>query len=234
MISIVISSRELGRKNLGNLNTLLTSLKHSLYDFNNVEVIFKFDEDDILIEESLVQASLANPEINVKYFFSERYGYLGLHKAYYEAFEIMDPSSYIMVITADDFLFRANSNWDEQLLKNSSHLKNEPFIVQDISRIGQMHDTPIFSKKLIELVTLGNSLSVDGLLVDLCSFYLEFNLNNYIVPLPEIADRQTCNYDWGHERWNIEREELIRYLNSQEYKDFLNDKREIIKQYFKI
>ena len=30
------------------------------------------------------------------------------------------------------------------------------------------------------------------------------------------------------------REELIKYLNSQEYKDFLNDKKEIIKQYFKL
>jgi hypothetical protein len=234
MISIVISSRELGRKNLGNLSILLTSLKHSLYDFKNVEVIFKFDEDDTLAEESLVQASLANPEINVKYFFSERYGYLGLHKAYYEAFEIMDPSSYIMVITADDFLFRPNSNWDKQLLENSISLKNEPFIVQDISLLGQMHDTPIFSKKLIELVTLGNSLSVDGLLVGLCNFYLEHNLNKYIISLPEIADRQTCAYDWGHERWEVEREKLVGYLNSQEYKDFLNDKKEILKQYFKL
>ena len=234
MISIIISSRELGRKNLGSLNNLITSLKRSLYDFKNVEVIFKFDEDDILIEDKLIEAAANNPEINIKYFFSERYGYLGLHKAYYEALELIDPNSYIIVITADDFIFRENSNWDKQLLENSLHLKNEPFIVQDISRIGQMHDTPIFSKKLIELITLGNSLSVDGLLVDLCNFYLEFDLNKYIVNLPEIANRRTCDYDWGHERWNIEREELIKYLNSQEYKDFLNDKKEIIKQYFKL
>jgi hypothetical protein len=234
MISIIISSRELERKNLGNLDYLLSSLKTSLYDFKNVEVIFKFDEDDFLIEDKLTQAATNNPEINIKYFFSKRHGYLGLHKAYYEALEIIDPSSYIIVITADDFLFRSNSNWDKHLLENSSYLKNEPFIVQDTSRIGQMHDTPIFSKKLIDLVTLGNSLSVDGLLVDLCKFYLESNLNEYIVSLPEIADRRTCSYDWGHKRWNIEREELIEYLNSEEYKKFLNDKKEIIKQYFKL
>ena len=68
-ISIIISSRELDRKNPGDLNKLLSSLKKSLYNINNIEVIFKFDDDDYLIENKLVEAVSNNPEINIKYFF---------------------------------------------------------------------------------------------------------------------------------------------------------------------
>lgn len=234
IISIIISSRELGRKNPGNLKTFLTNLKMSLYNTNNIEIIFKFDNDDSLIEQSLYEAASFNPELNIKYFFSDRYGYLGLHKAYYECLKVIDPKSYVVVILADDFLCKPNSHWDKQLLEASMHLKNEPFIVQDKSKLGQMHDIPIFSKKMIDLVSLGNSLSVDSWSIDICSIYLKYNLTDYIVYLPEFTHRQTCDYDWGHERWNIEREQLIQYLNSQEYKELKNECKTKIKNYFNI
>jgi hypothetical protein len=234
MISIIISSRELGRKNPGDLKTFLSHLKMSLYDPNNVEIVFKFDNDDTLIEQSLNEAASLNPELNIKYFFSDRYGYLGLHKAYYECLKVIDSKSYVIVILADDFLCKPNSHWDKQLLEASIHLKNEPFVVQDKSKLGQMHDIPIFSKKMIDLVSLGNSLSVDSWSIDICSIYLEYNLNDYIIYLPEFTHRQTCAYDWGHERWNIEREQLIQYLNSQEYKELKNECKNKIKNYFKL
>ena len=234
IISILVSSRELGRKNSGDLKTFLTNLKLSLHNPDNVEIIFKFDNDDILIEQSLTKAASYNPELNIKYFFSDRYGYLGLHKGYYESLKIIDPNSYIIIIIADDFVYKINSHWDKQLLNASAHLKNEPFIIQDKSKLGQMHDCQVFSRKLIDLVGLGDSLSMDGWLVDICSIYLEHNLTDYIVYLPEFTHRQTCAYDWSHERWNIEREQLIQYLNSQEYKELKDECKNKIKNYFKL
>lgn len=231
-ISIIVSSRELNRKNPGDLNKLLSSLKKSLYNINNIEVIFKFDSDDYLIESKLIEAVNNNPEINVKYFFSPKYGYLGLHKAYIEALEIIDSNSYVVIIVADDFSFKEDSNWDKELLEKTTSLKNEPFLVQDATKIGEMHDIPVFSKKIIELVGIGNSLSVDSWLVDLCKIYLEFGLTNYIITLPEFTQRQLCEFDFSHERWNIEREQLIQYFNSKEYKDSLETNKNKIKQYF--
>jgi hypothetical protein len=231
-ISIIISSRELDRKNPGDLNKLLSSLKKSLYNINNIEVIFKFDDDDYLIENKLVEAVSNNPEINIKYFFSPKYGYLGLHKAYIEALEIIDFNSYIIIIVADDFSFTENSNWDKELLEKTNLLKTEPFLVQDATKIGEMHDIPVFSKKIIELVGIGNSLSVDSWLVDLCKTYLEFNLNDYIITLPEFTQRQLCKFDFSHERWNVEREQLMQYLDSKEYKNSLEINKNKIKEYF--
>jgi hypothetical protein len=234
MISFLVSSREKNRKNPGDLNNLISSMKKSIYNVENIEVIFKFDNDDDIIEEHLLQAAYNNPDVNIKYFFSDRYGYLGLHKAYYECMKHLDPKSYIIAPLADDFLFQPDSHWDKTLLDLTKGMENKPFIVQDSTKVGKMHDIPVFSKKIIELITLGNSLSVDGLLVDICNIYLENNLNNHIITLPEFTFRQTCDYDWGHERWNIEREKLIEYLNSQEYKEFLLGCRKKIKQYFNL
>ena len=234
MISVIVSSRELDRKNPGNLTKFLSSIKSSISNPNNIEIIFKFDNDDFLIENSLIEAATANPELNIKYFFSDRYGYLGLHKAYYECLDLLDPKSYVIVVLADDFLCKPNSHWDKQLLEASIHLKDEPFIIQDKSKLGQMHDIPVFSKRMIDLVSLGNSLSVDSWSIDICSIYLEYNLTDYIVYLTEFTHRQTCDYDWSHERWNIEREQLIQYLNSNEYKELKNECKNKIKNYFKI
>lgn len=234
MISIIVSSRELNRQNPGNLTNLLVSLKNSIYSPKNVEVIFKFDDDDFLIENELYKAASQCPELNIKYFSSERYGYLGLHKAYEEALDLMDPNSYIITVTADDFIFKPNSNWDKEMLDNSSHLKNKPFLVQDMKKLGHMHDSPVFSKKLIDLIGWGDSLSVDGLLVNLVELYLKNNLKKYITHSSEFAMRQMSSFDMSHERWNIEREELMRYLASPKYQDFLKKCEEAIKNYFNI
>lgn len=233
-ISLLVSSRELHRKNPGNLNIFLTNLKHSLYDVKNVEVIFKFDEDDTLIEDQLHYAASNNPELSIKYFFSPRYGYLGLYKAYYECIECLSSESYIVIPMADDFIFHKNSHWDKLLLDKTVELIDKPFIVQDATKIGKMHDVPVFSKKVVELVTLGNSLSVDGFLVELCDIYLNLNLTEYIITLPEFTSRTPCDYDWSHERWNIERGQLIQYLNSPEHADFLSETTNKIKNYFKL
>jgi hypothetical protein len=234
MISVIVSSRELDRKNPGNLTKFLSSIKSSISNPNNIEIIFKFDNDDFLIENSLIEAATANPELNVKYFFSDRYGYLGLHKAYYECLDLLDPKSYVIVILADDFLCTPGSNWDKQLLEVSIDFKNEPFLIQDPSKLGQMHDIPIFSRKIIDLVTLGDSLSVDSWSMSLYSIYSELSLTKYILSLPEFTTRQLCAFDMSYERWNVEREKLIKYLESQDYKDLIEKSKNKIKEYFKL
>ena len=234
IISVIVSSRELDRKNSGNLTRFLSSVKSSISDPNNIEIIFKFDNDDFLIENELIEAANFNPELNIKYFFSDRYGYLGLHKAYYECLELVDPKSYVIVILADDFLCNPESNWDKQLLEVSLELKNEPFLIQDPSKLGQMHDIPIFSRKIIDLVTLGDSLSVDNWSMNLYSIYNEFNLNKYILSLPEFTTRQICVFDTSYERWILERNELIKYHTSSEYKNLIEKTKNKIKEYFKL
>jgi hypothetical protein len=232
-ISILISSREHDRKNSGNLINFLTSLRNSISNPNNIEVIFKFDKDDDIIEGKLNEAKEKCPDLNVKYVISDRYGYLGLHKAYYDCLKEVDSNSKVIVILADDFDFHRERNWDLDIIKNSFHIQDEPFIVQDSRKIGKMHDIPTFSKKIIDLVTLGNSLSVDGFLIDLCEIYLRNNLNNYIVFVPEFTSRKHCNYDVGIER-KIESNKLGTYLASQEYKEFLKNCENKIKNYFNI
>ena len=234
MISIIVSSRELERKNPGNLSNFLTSIKLSISNPNNIEIIFKFDNDDYLIEESLIKAMNINPELKIKYFFSDRYGYLGLHKAYYECLNLLDPRSYIIVILADDITCFSGVNWDKQLLENSVNLMNEPFLVLDSAKLGQIHDVPIFSRKFIDLFTLGNSLSVDSWLKDLHQIYSEFSLTNYIINIPEFSARQICGFDFSYERWDVDRNKLIQYFESQEYKDLLEKSKIKIKNYFKI
>jgi hypothetical protein len=95
-----------------------------------------------------------------------------------------------------------------------------------------MHDIPVFSKKIIDLIGIGNSLSVDNWLVEICKFYLENNLNEYIITLPEFTSRIFCLYDSSYERDIIQREQLFQYLNSKEYKSELNDMKKILKKYF--
>ena len=172
--------------------------------------------------------------MNVKYIITPRYGYLGLHKAYHEMIDYINPNTYIIGFTADDFMFKEGSNWDKILLDSSCHLKDEPFIVQDETKVGKMNDTPFYSKKLIELITFGNSLSVDGLLLLMSEFYVENNLHNYIVTAPTFNYRMTCAYDWGVERWSVEREQLMRYFETDEYKNFIMKSKQTLKTYFKI
>ena len=63
-------------------------------------------------------------------------------------------------------------------------------------------------------------------------FGQSFNLNDYIITLPEFTQRQLCKFDFSHERWNIEREQLMHYLDSKEYKNSLEINKNKIKEYF--
>lgn len=233
-ISIFTGSRELDRRNLGDLNVYVDSIRKSVYDIRNIEIIFKFDDDDFLIQDIIDEVIKNNPDMNIKYFFSPRYGYLGLHKAYYECLERVDPESRVITTLADDFLFKENSHWDKELIENSYDIKDEPFIVQDPSKIGVMHDAPFFSRKLVDLIGLGHSLSTDGLLVHICSMYTTNNLEKYIIDTKEFSMRKWCEFDGSHQRWNVEREELMAYQSSDEYKEYLQECENTISEYFKI
>lgn len=126
MISLLVCSRISGNKNFGLLN-LLESLKRFSSNYENFEVLVKFDSDDKGVRKVLPK--LDTYPFKVKYLIEPRgRGYLDLHVFYNRLFSQVDERSVVIGAMADDFVI-IQEGWDEIILSKTNLFPDQIFII---------------------------------------------------------------------------------------------------------
>ncbi len=126
MISLLVCSRVSGNKNFGLFN-LLDSLKKMSSNYNNFEVLIKFDSDDKMVKR--VRSRLDAYEFQIKYIIEPRgRGYLDLHVFYNRLLPLIDQRSVVIGAMGDDFEI-IQQNWDKLILDKANTFKDGIFII---------------------------------------------------------------------------------------------------------
>ena len=126
MISILVCSRISDNKNFG-LPNLLESLKRSSTNYENFEVLVKFDSDDKKVDRVLPK--LDTYPFKIKYLIEPRgRGYIDLHVSYNRLFSLVDERSVVIGAMADDFNI-IQEGWDEIVLSKINVFPDQVFII---------------------------------------------------------------------------------------------------------
>lgn len=219
LISILLNSRNSGYENSGSITNFLSSLEDSLDNGDDVEVIFKLDDDDYTGIHELADA-LSATCVKCKSVITPRRFYKGLHIGYYECLQLVDKSTKIITCMADDFLFRKKS-WDFDLKVITGHLtQDDLFMVQDFvpTSLDLLPIAPMWSKKIIELCDgFGPVFSTDAWSNSISLFLRSVMPNNLIIH--DIGlERILCHLDHSDNiRFNTDRKNMRDFINSVEY-----------------
>ena len=226
MISILLNSRNKDYENPGNVTQFLESLYRSIYNKKNVEVIFKFDIDDEISTNQFLNCVTTYPDLQLKCIITPRYYYKGLHLGYYECFKLIDDKSKIIICMADDFLF-TETNWDTELLNvTSKFTKNDIYTIQNF--IGTCSDhvpiSPMWSPKIIEICKgFGPVFATDAWALKINQLLQKMLPENIIIYNIGVS-RKTCAMDYSsHPRWDTDRFEALNFLNTQEFKNIIDE-----------
>ena len=171
-ISILVCSRISGNKNFG-LPNLLASLQRMSSNYDNFEVLVKFDSDDEKVPQILPK--LAAYPLKVKYIIEPRgRGYLDLHVFYNRLFSQVDEESTVIGAMGDDFVI-TQKGWDEIILGKINTFSDQIFVMHgrphpphsrknyqeqkfyldfDINNLDNLYivdEAPLWSRKLLEI-----------------------------------------------------------------------------------
>jgi hypothetical protein len=234
MISILLNSRAKDYNNPGSLDVFLNSLYSSLHNIENVEIIFKFDLDDDVILNQIIQLVKIYPDLQIKYVVTPRYYYTGLHIGYYECFKLVNKKSKLIICVADDFLFN-KKNWDQELLDQiSSFNKNDLYTVQDFigDNTNSVPICPMWSPKIIEICEgFGPVFATDAWSMYINKFLLSEIPSNVIIYNANIQ-RITNELDGpSNIRWHTDRKEALEYLASEEFNNYIEIQLSLLKTY---
>jgi hypothetical protein len=137
MISILVCSRISGNKNFG-LPDFLDSLKRMSSNYENFEVLVKFDSDDEKVPRLLPK--LESYPFKIKYLVEPRgRGYLDLHVFYNKLFSLVDERSVVIGAMADDFEI-IQEGWDEIILSKVNIFPDQVFIIRTGSSVIALKD----------------------------------------------------------------------------------------------
>ena len=126
MISLLVCSRVAGNKNFSLLN-LLETLKRMSSNYENFEVLVKFDSDDKGVRKVLPK--LDTYPFKIKHIIEPRgRGYVDLHVFYNRLFSQVDERSVVIGAMADDFEI-IQEGWDEIILSKVNVFPDEIFII---------------------------------------------------------------------------------------------------------
>jgi len=126
MISLLVCSRISGNKNWSLLN-LLDSLKQMSTNYENFEVLVKFDSDDKKVRRVLPK--LDTYPFKIKHIIEPRgRGYLDLHVFYNRLFSQVDERSVVIGAVADDFEI-IQLGWDEIILSKTNVFPDQIFMI---------------------------------------------------------------------------------------------------------
>lgn len=126
MISLLVCSRISGNKNFALFN-LLESLKRMSSNYENFEVLVKFDSDDKRVGRVLPK--LDTYPFKIKYIIEPRgRGYIDLHGFYNRLFSLVDERSVVIGAMADDFEV-IYKGWDEVILEKAKTFEDQVFII---------------------------------------------------------------------------------------------------------
>jgi len=172
MISLLVCSRISGNKYWSLLN-LLDSLKQMSTNYENFEVLVKFDSDDKKVGRVLPK--LDTYPFKIKYIIEPRgRGYLDLHVFYNRLFSQVDERSVVIGAVADDFEI-IQEGWDEIILRKTKIFPDQIFIIHsrphppqtrqnyqeqkfsldfDINSLEDLYiidEAPLWSRKLLDI-----------------------------------------------------------------------------------
>ncbi|MBA7679142.1 hypothetical protein ES703_87425 [subsurface metagenome] len=192
MISLLVCSRISGNKNFALFN-FLDSLKRMSSNYENFEVLVKFDSDDRKVKRLLPK--LDTYPFKVKHVIEPRgRGYADLHIFYNSLFSQVDKRSVVIGAMADDFEI-IQQGWDEIILSKTNVFPDQIFIIHgrphpphlrkdyqerkfyldfDINSLDKFYidEAPLWSRKLLETCGgLGHSPFTDAWTVML-EYYL--------------------------------------------------------------
>lgn len=126
MISLLVCSRISGNKNWSLLN-LLESLKQMSSNYENFEVLVKFDSDDKEVRRVLPK--LDTYPFKIKHIIEPRgRGYVDLHVFYNRLFPQVDERSVVIGAVADDFEI-TQLGWDEIILSKTKVFPDQIFMI---------------------------------------------------------------------------------------------------------
>jgi len=126
MISLLVCSRISGNKNWSLLN-LLEGLKQMSTNYENFEVLVKFDSDDKKVRSVL--SKLDSYPFKIKYIVEPRgRGYIDLHVFYNRLFSQVDERSVVIGAMADDFEM-IQEGWDEIILSKVNVFPDQIFMI---------------------------------------------------------------------------------------------------------
>lgn len=125
LISIFVTSRVEGNANSA-LLSLVKSLEQNTFNKERIELLVKFDDDDILAPRVIDEVEKKN--IRFKYKFGPRLrGYEDIHHGYSLLIDIADENSSIFCCMADDFT--VTEMWDKMLREAIACVKCRYFII---------------------------------------------------------------------------------------------------------
>jgi len=126
MISLLITSRIDDNPNWG-LPNLLQSLVDYSTDYDNFEVVVKFDTCDSKVAGYVPQ--LKKYPFAVKHIVEPRgRGYTDIHIGYTRAMRLADDRSFLMGAFADDFVV-TQPNWDTTVLAETGHFDDDIYMI---------------------------------------------------------------------------------------------------------
>lgn len=243
MISLLVCSRISGNKNWS-LPNLLESLKRMSANYENFEVLVKFDSDDKKVGKVLPK--LAAYPFKIKYIIEPRgRGYIDLHVFYNRLFSLTNERSTVIGAIGDDFEI-VQEKWDEIILSKTNIFPDQIFIIHgrphppesrkdyheqkffldfDINSLEDLYiidEAPLWSRKLLDICGgFGHLSFTDAWTLSLEYFlYHRCGMNRTIFLERPIVHRFVSNeVDQRMSlRWHTSRAENFAFARSRFYK----------------
>lgn len=229
--------------NFGLFN-LLDSLRKMSSNYNNFEVLVKFDNDDK--EVSKVLPKLSTYPFKIKYLIEPRgRGYIDLHVFYNRLFSIVDERSIVIGAMGDDFEI-IEKDWDELILSKTkaftdgiyvihgrphppyqreNYEKQQFFLDYDIDQSEDLEiidEAPLWGRKLLNICGGFGHLSFTDLWTLMLEYYLfhRCNVNRTLfLGQPFVHRIQNAKVDLHvGSRWTNDRANNFAFARSSWYK----------------
>ena len=245
-ISILVCSRISGNENFGLFN-LLESLKRMSSNYENFEVLVKFDSDDKKVHKVLPK--LDTYPFRIKHIVEPRgRGYLDLHVFYNRLLPQVDERSMVLAAMGDDFVI-IQEGWDEIILSKINIYPDQIFIIHgrphppesrenyqeqkfyldfdfnSLEDVGVNDEAPLWSRKLLDICGgLGHLSFTDAWTLSLEYFLFHgCGINRTIfLEQPYIYRRTMNEVDQKiAPRWWTDRTENFAFMRTGFYKTFV-------------
>lgn len=246
MISLLVCSRISENKNWS-LFKLLESLKQKSSNYENFEVLIKFDSDDKKV--CRVLPKLDTYPFKVKHIIEPRgRGYLDLHVFYNRLFSLVDERSVVIAAMGDDFEI-IQEGWDKIILSKTNIFPDQIFIIHgrphpptsrenyqeqkfyldfDINALEDLYiidEAPLWSRRLIDICGgFGSTSTTDCWTLSLEYFlYHRCGINRTVFMEQPYAYRSTMDEvdQKIAPRWWTDRVTIFAFIRSDFYKTLI-------------
>lgn len=258
-ISLLVCSRIHGNKNWSLLN-LLENFKQMSTNYENFEVLIKFDTDDKKV--SGVLPKLNTYPFTIKYIIEPRgRGYIDLHIYYNRLFSLVDERSVVIGAMADDFEI-IQKGWDEIILSKTNLFEDQIFMIHgrphppfyrenyqerkffldfgidSLEDLEIIDEAPLWSRKLLDICGGLGHLSFTDVWTLMLEYYLFHRCGidrTVFLEQPIINRRLNEKVDKERApRWSTDRANNFAFVKSNFYKTLVEQQALNIYSYIKM